>query len=654
MAQLAISLFDSKFDKAPKVRNVTTDELAVMVTTFEVRRQKDGPAWSPARYPSGAERGRQNVAEVCCLVFDLDDGSTPEDYAELWAPFEHIVHSSFHNQTQKDKEPARCRFRVAFPLREPVYGDKWGSFWRRANEHLAKGRSDAACKDASRLYYLPAHPPEGASEAFAYRHEGRPLSEQDLPGEESPAPRLLADERDTEAPGDVFNRTATLAEILEPHGWKPYNAGTCEECWTRPGKDPADGLSLKAVVSNNGTRGAYVFTSNAPPLESGTFYTLFGLYTALNHEGDHSAAARSLASMSRDGVAVGFGVEQTDSPFLTSTLYRESGKARNRRFQLKSLGQLMDEPEEETEWVVEGMLPMGGFALLAAKPKVGKSTLMRNLLVSVARGERFLGRQCAQGKVLYFGLEEISSKVAGHFRRMGCEVDPLIRESVRVYLGPADHKQALRELEEVIAEERPLLVVIDPLFLFVRVSDASAYAEVSNKLEPVRVLARETGTHILTTHHMSKADRDAGDGVLGSTAIFGGVDTLMEMRIGPNGRTLATIQRYGENLEDTVINLDPATGIVFEGGTVAAVRQDTTRTDILRALELGPRTEQEIKDSARADNKAVGETLRQMVRSGELTKSGKGRKGDPYVYALHIPYAPSEVDDEPCYVELEL
>ncbi len=45
----------------------------------------------------------------------------------------------------------------------------------------------------------------------------------------------------------------------------------------------------------------------------------------------------------------------------------------------------------EPSWVVDQMIPAGGLTIICAKPKVGKTTFIRSLALSVARGERFLG-----------------------------------------------------------------------------------------------------------------------------------------------------------------------------------------------------------------------------------------------------------------------
>lgn len=73
-------------------------------------------------------------------------------------------------------------------------------------------------------------------------------------------------------------------------------------------------------------------------------------------------------------------------------------------------------------------------------------------------------------------------------------------------------------------------------------------------------IARETGCHIMLVHHMSKIDRDDGDQILGSTALFAAVDSGLFMRKRDQFRTLMSLQRYGTDLEGLALSLDEETG----------------------------------------------------------------------------------------------
>ena len=57
-----------------------------------------------------------------------------------------------------------------------------------------------------------------------------------------------------------------------------------------------------------------------------------------------------------------------------------------------SLKDLFNTPDVKVDWLVDGLLPIGGLSLLVAKPKAGRSTLARNLVLAVAQGQDFLGK----------------------------------------------------------------------------------------------------------------------------------------------------------------------------------------------------------------------------------------------------------------------
>jgi DNA-directed RNA polymerase specialized sigma24 family protein len=90
-------------------------------------------------------------------------------------------------------------------------------------------------------------------------------------------------------PGDDFNARGDVPALLRRAGWFPVRVHEDGELWRRPGK--SNGHSGIWFPKN---RLFHCFSSNALPLEAGKTYDPFGLYTALRHEGDYSAAARDL------------------------------------------------------------------------------------------------------------------------------------------------------------------------------------------------------------------------------------------------------------------------------------------------------------------------------------------------------------------------
>ncbi len=229
-------------------------------------------------------------------------------------------------------------------------------------------------------------------------------------------------------------------------------------------------------------------------------------------------------------------------------------------FQLTHLSDLLLEPTEATAFVVDGLLPVGGFSITVASPKVGKSILTRNLALCVARGEPFLGRATKQGPVVYLALEEKRSEVKRHFADMGATgVEPIY---IHCAIAP---QEGIAELQKTVEEVNPVLIIIDTILKFVRVRDANDYAIMSAALEPVLQIARTTGAHVAGTHHSKKGDAIDGDAILGSQAIFGAVDTAILLKRCDHFRTVRSIQRYGDDLPETILDFDPHTRTVSLG-----------------------------------------------------------------------------------------
>ena len=124
--------------------------------------------------------------------------------------------------------------------------------------------------------------------------------------------------------------------------------------------------------------------------------------------------------------------------------------------------------------------------------------------------------------------------------------------------------------------------------------------------------------------------------MLGSTALFGAVDALITMTREQGVFVVESIQRYGTDLEPTAIARDEATGLVTAIGPVEEAKDGPTREAILEYLGDGERTEDEIRAALGRDQGSVARALRQLMRSTEprrgLSRSGGGRKGDPFRY----------------------
>jgi hypothetical protein len=142
----------------------------------------------------------------------------------------------------------------------------------------------------------------------------------------------------------------------------------------------------------------------------------------------------------------------------------------------------------------------------------------------------------------------------------------------------------------------------------------------------------------MALHHARKSAGDGADTTLGSTAIFGTVDTLINLKRTDARRTIDTIQRYGVDLESTVLNFDPETKMAFLGGT-------KEEDDILKIEEAIFEFLKSVDDSVAEkiiDDEVEGKTtlkrkaLRDLFAKGKIARNGGGKRNDPYLYSCSL------------------
>ena len=289
-----------------------------------------------------------------------------------------------------------------------------------------------------------------------------------------------------------------------------------------------------------------------------------------------------------------------------------------------SLGELYAEPDAEVDWLVDGLLPSDGISLLVAPPKVGKSTLVRCLAVTVADGRGWwLGRAVKAGTVLHLALEERRSTVRDHYRSLNAP-----ENSIYAFVGMAPaQKDRLRLLRETVRAIRPALVIIDPLFRYAHILDGNNYAETVERLGPFIDLARSESTHVLLVHHARKGGGEHGAESLGSTGLCGSVDTFMSLSRNETTRNLYAFGRDGVEIEKTVLRMDEHGWVTAAGTKHQAGVRDVMR-EVLDFIGESPKpvSGPEVREGVSRGKPVVREALNKLVADGDLVRTGNGPK----------------------------
>jgi AAA domain len=227
--------------------------------------------------------------------------------------------------------------------------------------------------------------------------------------------------------------------------------------------------------------------------------------------------------------------------------------------------------------------------------------------------------------VVYLALEEKRGEVKKKLEAAGGQIERLF---FHFGAAPAD---AVGSVGDLIKHYKPCLLIIDVLQKFIRARDLNDYAAVTNALEPLLTVARESGCHILLTHHAGKANRPNGDEVLGSTALLGGVDTLVSIKKHDTRRTFFTLQRYGDDVPETVIDLHDH-GQLYAIGSRNDVEIEEACRAILKVLGSEKISREELLERVEQKRAVVLKGLARLCDEKEVERSGSGKKGDPFTF----------------------
>ena len=185
-----------------------------------------------------------------------------------------------------------------------------------------------------------------------------------------------------------------------------------------------------------------------------------------------------------------------------------------------------DMPEKAPE-LIEGVLREGHKMLIVGGSKTGKSFLLIEMCISIAEGQRWLGWECRQGRVLYVNLELDRASCLNRFKdvykALGLAPNNLKNIDVWNLRGESENMEKLvPKLVRRASKHSYKAIVIDPIYKVLTGDENSAeqMAKFCNQFDKV---ATQTKASVIYCHHHSKGaqggkeamDRASGSGVFG-------------------------------------------------------------------------------------------------------------------------------------------
>lgn len=186
--------------------------------------------------------------------------------------------------------------------------------------------------------------------------------------------------------------------------------------------------------------------------------------------------------------------------------------------------------------LIEGVLRQGHKMMLAGASKSGKSFALLELAIAIAEGEKWLGFQCARGRVLYVNLEvdqaSIWHRLKDVYRALGIAPNNLKNLDVWNLRGSACPLDKLAPKLIRRAKKRGYIaIILDPIYK-VSTGDENSADQVSHFCNQLDMIATQLSCAMIYCHHHSKGaqggkasmDRASGSGVFARDA-----DALLDM-----------------------------------------------------------------------------------------------------------------------------
>jgi len=317
----------------------------------------------------------------------------------------------------------------------------------------------------------------------------------------------------------------------------------------------------------------------------------------------------------------------------------------------------------EYEWLVDGLLRTNRRrpSLLAGRPESGKSSLAWMLAADVAAGRSFLGRKTKPCEVLYIHSEETPEECQDILDELGHDWDHDRKiHVVDVNDCGANRHDRLEALARLLtAYPGVQLVIIEMLDDFLQIADIkenTASRQAFEEFDRVVMEKFAKSVSFVMLHHLGKKETDlSGDAILGATVLQGRTDTKIFLKQAsdddPRRLLHVTVRRGGTAIPKTYLDFDPRTGRSTLGRTLADERKanssktaDRIRGQIIEYFAHHPATtEESCLETIEGNHDTKRAKFKELRRTGILKQSGRGIKGDPFVFSpAPIPYEKKE------------
>jgi hypothetical protein len=331
-------------------------------------------------------------------------------------------------------------------------------------------------------------------------------------------------------------------------------------------------------------------------------------------------------------------IDITASPGLKSGAVTAEGLASNRdsRFKIGSASEALL-PQPEIQWLFRDLLARRWVSMWFGEPGCKKTWAALDHGVCLAMGKPWLGFQSEPSKVLIVDEESGERRLR---RRLG--------DVMRGHDAPADiplyytslhgfnlmHEQGASELEELILQVKPDLVVIDALADLMLGGDENLVRDTQPVFARLRRIAEKHDCAFQIIHHVNRAGTYRG-----SSALKAATDSMLVIKSKPDS---SIITFTTEKSRDTALNQFRATAHFDEGMFRLSIanpaagnpRLSTSERLVLDLLSKGRQTtiKSIIGQTVDFSPATARRTLYRLARTGLIRRADRGGSGTEATY----------------------
>ena len=162
--------------------------------------------------------------------------------------------------------------------------------------------------------------------------------------------------------------------------------------------------------------------------------------------------------------------------------------------------------------LIGGLLSVRSKMMVAGPSKARKSWTLLDLALSIASGASWMGLPCTQGKVIFIDgelhREQILTRLMTVSESRGLPED-VWSDNLKIWPMRGEMREVtelMRALMDTLLEERPLAIILDPIYKLLGDRDENAAGEINSLLNELEQVARTVGCCILYSHHFAKGD----------------------------------------------------------------------------------------------------------------------------------------------------